>query len=64
MKFLRTVSYTNEKSIHTAEEFLLEVNRERSEEWTDYTMEDVKEYPEEIIREWMTNDYEEWSVLP
>jgi hypothetical protein len=64
MKFLRTVLYTNEKSIHTAEEFLLEVNRERSEEWADYTMEDAKEYPEEIIIEWMTNDYEEWSVLP
>ena len=64
MKFKRTVTYTGEESLYTPEEFLLEVNNDdRSEHWTPYNLEDLETIPNEIIREWMDNDYETWTVI-
>jgi hypothetical protein len=62
-KFQRTVIYTGETSLHSVEEFLEEVNRDRSEDWSDFTAEDLIEQPEEIIKHFMQNDYEEWAVV-
>jgi hypothetical protein len=39
------------------------VNADRSSGWTDYNLEDLSNYPEEIIEEWMNNDYEEWEII-
>jgi hypothetical protein len=63
MKFKRTVIYTGETSLHTPAQFLDEVNRDRSESWTPYTMHDALTIPNEIINEWMTDDYEAWETI-
>jgi hypothetical protein len=62
-KFKRTVIYTGETSLHSVEEFLEEVNRDRSADWSDFTAEDLIERPEEIIEHFMHSDYEEWTVI-
>lgn len=64
MKFKRTVTSTGEESLYTPEQFLLEVNNDdRSSQWTPYDLEDLKTIPNEIISEWMDNEYETWSVI-
>jgi hypothetical protein len=64
MKFKRTVTYTGEESLFTPEQFLLEVNNDdRSSQWTPYDLEDLQTIPNEIISEWMDNEYETWSVI-
>lgn len=62
-KFKRTVIYTGENSLHSVEEFLEEVNRDRSADWSDFTAEDLIDRPEEIIEHFMQNDFEEWTVV-
>ena len=59
----RTVTYTGEESLWTPEQFLEMVIADRSSGWTDYNLEDLSNYPEEIIEEWMNNDYEEWEII-
>ena len=63
MNFKRTVVYTGEESLFTPEQFLMEVNDERSDSWTPYTLEDVLTIPKEIIRHWMNNDHETWEAV-
>jgi hypothetical protein len=41
----------------------LEVNRDRSEHWTDYTVEDAQQFPQEIIDEWMNDSYSKWEIV-
>ena len=45
-----------ESFIWTAEQVLEEVNRDRSDEWQDYTLEDLEEYPDEVL-EWIEHLY-------
>jgi hypothetical protein len=63
MKFKRTVLYTDEVSLLTPEQFLEEVNSERSDDWTPYDMDDVVNHAQEIIHHWMNNDYETWETI-
>jgi len=59
----RNTDYTGKVTLHTTEEFLLEVNRDRSEHWTDYTVEDAQQFPQEIIDEWMNDSYNKWEIV-
>ena len=45
-----------ESFIWTAEQVLEEVNRDRSHEWQNYTLEDLEEYPDEVL-EWIEHLY-------
>ena len=63
IKFKRTVLYTGETSLHSMQEFLDELNRDRSAEWSDFNAADVSERPEEIIEHFMQNDFEEWTAI-
>lgn len=62
MQFKNT-DYTGKITLHTTEEFLLEVNRDRSEQWTDYTVEDAQQFPQEIIDEWLNDSYNKWEIV-
>ena len=57
---MKTYKITNtegdESFIWTAEQVLEEVNRDRSDEWQDYTLEDLEEYPDEVL-EWIEHLY-------
>ena len=64
MQFKRTVNYTGEESIFTPAQFIEEVNAERSDTWTPYTIEDAMTRPQEIIRHWMDNEHETWTATP
>jgi len=59
----RNTDYTGKVTLHTTEEFLLEVNRDRSADWTDYTVEDAQQFPQEIIDEWMNDSYSKWEIV-
>jgi hypothetical protein len=59
----RNTDYTGKVTLHTTEEFLLEVNRDRSAHWTDYTVEDAQQFPQEIIDEWMNDSYNKWEIV-
>jgi len=39
-----------ESFIWTAEQVLEEVNRDRSDEWQEYTLEDLEKYPSDVLR--------------
>ena len=39
-------------------EILAEINRDRSEEWTDYTIQDIATMPEDVI-DWIDTKYYE-----
>ena len=52
-----------ESFIWTAEQVLEEVNRDRSDEWQDYTLEDLEEYPDEVL-EWIEYAYIIEEVAP
>ena len=51
-----TETEEGESFIWTAEQVLEEVNRDRSDEWQDYTLEDLEEYPDEVL-EWIEHLY-------
>jgi hypothetical protein len=57
---VKTYKFTNiengESHIWTAEEALEEVNRDRSDEWEDYTVEDLEEFPSEVFS-WIEHVY-------
>lgn len=48
--------WTNDTFYWTEDQLLNEVNRDRSAEWTDYTLEDLNSIPKEVI-EWLEGDY-------
>ena len=52
-----------ESFIWTAEQVLEEVNRDRSDEWQDYTLEDLEECPDEVL-EWIEYVYIIEEVAP
>jgi hypothetical protein len=52
-----------ESFIWTAEQVLEEVNRDRSDGWQDYTLEDLEEYPSEVL-EWIEHMYTVEEVAP
>ena len=43
---------TGETWVWTAQELLEEVNRDRSDDWTDYTIEDLENSPYDVL-EWI-----------
>ena len=52
---VRVVSKDTNKTL-SEDEVLIEVNRDRSEEWSDYTLADLKAYPEEVT-DWIDRQY-------
>ena len=57
-----TESWTGDTFTWTADQLLAEVNRDRSAEWTDYTLDDLATIPSEVI-EWLEGDYEIVEVV-
>ena len=49
--------WTGDTFIWTEDQLLYEVNRDRSTEWQDYTIEDLQRIPKEVI-EWLDGNYE------